>query len=74
VNSINLKWNSWVNDYSKTFVLGTDAFNFVVGVVFSQLGEDNLLNHVGLCSHKFSHVKINHEIQDKKTFSHRACF
>jgi hypothetical protein len=34
-------------DPSKPFVLKMDASNFVVGVVLSQLGEDNIFHHVG---------------------------
>jgi hypothetical protein len=36
-----------VNLY-KHFILETDAFNFVVGVVLSQLGKNNLLYHFNL--------------------------
>jgi hypothetical protein len=53
-------------DPSKPFVLETDAFGFALGVVFSQLGEDNFLHLIGFHSHKFSLVKINYEIHDKK--------
>jgi hypothetical protein len=42
-----------------------DAFNFAIGVVFSQLGKNNLCHHVGFCFHKFSFAKINYEIHDK---------
>ncbi len=43
-----------------------DVSNFLIGVVLSQLGEDNLLHLVGFHSSKFSHVEINHKIHDKE--------
>jgi hypothetical protein len=50
---------------SKPFVLETDTFDFTIGAIFSKLGEDNLLHHVGFRSHKFSPTKINYDIHDK---------
>jgi hypothetical protein len=46
--------------------LETDVSNFAVGVVLSQLGENNLLQLVKLCFYKFSFTKINYKIHDKK--------
>jgi hypothetical protein len=46
-----------------------DAFNFALGVVFSQLGVDNLLHPVGFRFCKKFHVKINYEIHDKELFA-----
>jgi len=43
-----------------------DASDFVIGVILSQLGKDNLLHHVGFHSHNFSLVEINYKIHDKK--------
>jgi hypothetical protein len=40
-------------DPSKPFVLEMNAFDFALGIVLSQLGEDNLLCPIGLCSCKF---------------------
>jgi len=51
---------------SKPFVLEMDTSNFALGVVFSQLGEDNLLHPIGFHSRKFSHTNINYEIHDKE--------
>jgi hypothetical protein len=51
---------------SKPFVLKTDDFDFTLGVVFSKLGEDNLLHLIGFCSHNFFPAKINYEIDGKK--------
>ncbi len=51
---------------SKPFVLETKASNFTLGVVFSQLEENNLLRLVGFCYRKFSFIKINYEIHDKE--------
>jgi len=56
---------SHVNPF-KPFVLKTDDSNFVVNIVFSQLGEDNLLHLVDFRSCKFSLTKINYNIHDKK--------
>jgi hypothetical protein len=47
---------------SKPFVLEADVFDFAVGAMFSQLGENNLLHLVDFRSHKFSSTKINYEI------------
>jgi len=51
---------------SKPFVLEMDASNFVVGTIFSQLGEENLLLPINFHFHKFSPTKINYEIHDKE--------
>jgi hypothetical protein len=51
---------------SKPFVLEMDIFYFVIGVVLSQLGKDNLLHLVNFHSHNFSPVEINYDIHDKK--------
>ncbi len=53
-------------DPSKPFVLETDAFNFIVGTMFSKFEKDNLLHPIGFNSRKFSHVEINYKIHDKK--------
>jgi hypothetical protein len=45
--------------FSKPFVLETNIFDFAIGDILSQLGENNLLHHVGFHSYKFFHVKIN---------------
>jgi hypothetical protein len=51
---------------SKPFVLEMDAFDFVIGVVFSQLGGYNLLHLVNFHSRNFSLAEINHKIHDKE--------
>jgi hypothetical protein len=43
-----------------------NAFDFVVSVIFSQLGENNIFHLVGFCSHKFSPMEINYKIRDKE--------
>jgi hypothetical protein len=53
---------------SKPFVLEMDVFDFAVGIVFSQLGKDNLLHLVGFHYCNFLHAKINYKIHDKKNF------
>jgi hypothetical protein len=50
---------------SKPFILDMDAFDFSIGVVFSQLKKDNLFHLVGFCFCKFSLIEINYEIHDK---------
>jgi hypothetical protein len=52
-------------DISKPFVLGMDASDFTLGIILSQLGENNIFHPDAFCSHKFSHVEINYEIHDK---------
>jgi len=56
---------SHVNPF-KPFVLKTDDSNFVVSIVLSQLGEDNFFHLADFRSRKFSLVKINYKIYDKK--------
>ncbi len=51
---------------SKPFVLKTDAFDFALGVVFSQPGDNNLLHPIGFCFHKFFFANINYKIHDKE--------
>jgi hypothetical protein len=43
-----------------------NAFDFAVGVTFSQLGKDNLFHLVNFHSHKFYPTKINYKIHDKE--------
>jgi len=51
---------------SKPFVLETDTSDFTIGVVFFQVGQDNLLCLVNFCFHKFSPTEINYENHDKE--------
>jgi hypothetical protein len=51
---------------SKPFVLETNIFDFAIGAILSQLGKNNFLHPIDFCSHKFSLVKINYDINDKK--------
>jgi hypothetical protein len=53
-------------DPSKPFVLETNVSNFIVGVVFSQLGENNVFHLVHFYSHKFSPTNINYKTRDKE--------
>jgi hypothetical protein len=43
---------------SKSFVLETNVSNFTLGIVLSQLKDDDLFHLIGFCSHKFSFVDI----------------
>jgi hypothetical protein len=51
---------------SKPFVLETDTFDFVVGVVLSQFEKNNFLHLINFDSHKFSPMETNYEILDKE--------
>jgi len=53
-------------DLSKPFVLETNVSNFTVGVVFSQLGENNIFHLVYFYPHKFFPMNINYKTHDKK--------
>jgi hypothetical protein len=53
-------------DLSKPFVLEMDAFDFIVGTIFSQFGEDNLFHLVNFCFCKFIPMEINYKIYDKE--------
>ncbi len=59
---------------SKPFVLEMDASNFVVVVVLSQLGEDNLFLPISFHSHKFYPAKINSEIHNKELIAIMGAF
>ncbi len=54
---------------SKPFVLEMDTFDFGVGVMFSQLGKNNLFHPNGFHFRKFFLVEINYEIFDKKNLA-----
>jgi hypothetical protein len=45
-------------DPSKSFVLETNAFNFALGVMFSQLEDDDLFHPVNFHSHKFFLLRL----------------
>ena len=48
-------------DFAKAFYLKTDALNFALEPVLSQMGADKKLHPVVFYSQKFSTVEINHE-------------
>jgi hypothetical protein len=50
----------------KPFVLETDTFDFAIGVVFSQLGKNNLLHIVNFYYCKFFPIEINYNIHKKE--------
>jgi hypothetical protein len=58
-------FSSYVNPF-KPFVLKTDDSNSIVGIIFSQLREDNLFHLLDFRSCKFSLVEINYKIRDKE--------
>ncbi len=43
-----------------------NTFDFVVRVIFSQLGENNIFHLVSFRSYKFSPMEINYKIHDKE--------
>ena len=53
-------------DFSKPFFMETDASNFALGAVLSQLGDGEKLHPVAFHSRKFSAAEINYEIYDKE--------
>ena len=53
-------------DFMKTFYLETNASDFALGVVLSQMGEDEKLHPIAFYSRKFSASEINYEIHDKE--------
>jgi hypothetical protein len=50
----------------KPFILKTTIFDFVIDVILSQLGEDNILHHVDFRSYNFFLFEINYDIHDKE--------
>jgi hypothetical protein len=56
----------WVHvDPFKPFVLMTDVFDFIIGVMFSQLGKNKLFHLFDFCYYKFSLMQINYDIHHK---------
>ena len=53
-------------DFAKAFYLETDASDFALGAVLSQIGVDGKLHPVAFYSRKFSAAEINYEIHDKE--------
>jgi len=53
-------------DFSKPFFMETDALDFALRVVLSQLGENGQLHPIAFHSRKFNATKINYEIYDKE--------
>jgi hypothetical protein len=53
-------------NFAKAFYLETDASDFALGAVLSQIGEDGKLHPVAFYSRKFSAAEINYEIHDKE--------
>ena len=53
-------------DFSRPFFMETDAADFPLGAVLSQLGDGEELHRVAFYSQKFSAAKINYEIHDKE--------
>ena len=53
-------------DFTKAFYLETDASDFALGAVLSQIGADGKLHPVAFYSRKFSAAEINYEIHDKE--------
>jgi hypothetical protein len=51
--------------FPNPFVLEMDVFDFVFGIVFSQFGKMISFHLVDFHFHKFFHVEITHELQDK---------
>ena len=66
-------------DFAKAFYLETDASDFALGALLSQIGVDEKLHPVAFYSRKFSDAEINYEVHDKEllaivaTLSRRRC-
>jgi hypothetical protein len=48
------------------FVLETNVFNFALGAIHSQHGEENLLHPIDFCSSNYFPVEINYKIHDNE--------
>jgi hypothetical protein len=59
---------------SKPFVLEMDVSNFATGVVFSQLGDNNIFLPISFHFHEFSLAKINYKIHDKELLTTMDAF
>ena len=53
-------------DFAKAFYLKTNALDFALGAILSQMDIDKKLHLVAFYSQKFSAVVINYEIHDKE--------
>ena len=53
-------------NFAKAFYLETDASDFALGTVLSQIGVDRKLHPVAFYPRKFSATEINYEIHDKE--------
>ena len=53
-------------DFTKAFYMETDASDFALGAVLSQMGKDEKFHPVAFYSRKFSAAEINYEIHDKE--------
>jgi len=53
-------------DFQKPFFLETDASNFALGAILSQLDKDGRLHPIAFHSRKFTAAEINYEIHDKE--------
>jgi hypothetical protein len=53
-------------DFSKPFFLESNAFDYALGVVLSQKGEDEQLHLIAFHSRKFTATEINYKTYDKE--------
>jgi len=61
-------------DFSKLFYIETDASDFALGAVLSQMGEEGRLHPVTFYSQKISATEIHYEIHEKEFFAIVATF
>jgi len=52
-------------DFSSLFFLETNASDFVLGAILSQIGEDRKLHPIAFHSRKFSATNINYKFTTK---------
>ncbi|OCB88663.1 DNA/RNA polymerase [Sanghuangporus baumii] len=53
-------------DHDKQFVLETDASNFAMGAVLSQLEDDEILHPIGYWSNTYQDAKNNYPVMEKE--------
>jgi hypothetical protein len=59
---------------NEQFTLETDASDFALGAVLSQVQKDNQLHPVAFYSRKFTHAEINYDVYDKELLAIVAFF
>ena len=53
-------------NFSKQFIIQTDAFLFVIGAVLSQLNPNGIEHPIAYCSHTLNNYKKNYIVTEKE--------